>query len=273
MHPKVVLVTALLVTALNASAQDVSTFKKVLFPAYVPLGQPVVGVNGSTFSMAAFQYSNEPFLEFPAMVPGEDPAGVGLAPAGTTPVRFPGPASAGRVALIEPDHFQEVSFGTTLIASTNDGSHQLRTTLPVVREEEFATRLRFMPVQLVRPGFEPTRYRNTMRLYSLGAGDVIVRVRVRVFHSPTFQTGIVAETNVAISGRAGTDPTYPWYAQFSLHDLFPEENFCIPFSAHSPCPAYDFIVEAEQVSGSATFWGFITLTENITQHTTVITPE
>lgn len=264
---------AFLVTALHSPAQDLSNFRNVLFPSYGPLGQPIIGVNGSTFSVSALQYSKEPFLEFPAMYPGTDPATVGLAPAGATPIRFAGPASAGRVAFIESEKYDQVSFGTTLIASTQDGSHSLRTTLPVVRDEELGTRFRFMPLQLIRPGYEPTPFRNTMRLYSLGAGDVVVRVRVLVFHTPTFQTGPMAEAEVAISSRDAADPTYPWYAQVSLHDLFPSEDFCLPFSAHSPCPAFDFIVEAEQISGSAPFWGFITLTENGTQHTTVILPE
>lgn len=270
---KLITLIALLVSALHAPAQDLSTFRKVLFPSYVPLGQPLIGVNGSTFSVSALQYSEEPFLEFPAMYPGTDPSTVGLSPAGATPIRFAGPASAGRVAFIESEKYDEVSFGTTLLASTQDGSHSLRTTLPVVRDEEFGTRFRFMPLPLIRPGFEPTRFRNTMRLYSLGAGDVVVRVKVLVFHTPTFQTGTMTEAEVAISARDAADPTYPWYAQVSLHDLFPSEDFCLPFSANSPCPDFDFIVEAEQISGSAPFWGFITLTENATQHTTVITPE
>lgn len=270
---KAVALIAFLVTALHTPAQDLSKFRKVLFPSYLPAGQPITGANGSAFAVSALQYSDKAFLEFPSMYPGTDPSTVGLSPAGATPIRFAGPASAGRVAFIESDKYDDVSFGTTLYAGTQGGSHSLRTTLPVVRDEEFGTRFRFMPLQLIRPGFEPTRFRNTMRLYSLGAGDVVVRVRVLVFHTPTFQTGPMAEAEVAISARDAADPTYPWYTQFSLHDLFPSEDFCLPFSAHSPCPDFDFIVEAEQISGSAPFWGFITLTENGTQHTTVITPE
>jgi len=260
-----------LIVARNAEATE---FRKILLPAYSL--QPVVGADGSRFGVSANQYSSEAFVEWP--VYGETPR-EGLIPAGPSVITLLGSPSAGRIIEVEREKYNSVSFGSTLVASDVTGQHQSRTSLPVVREDEFTTaRLRLLNVKLRRPAVSgpfsdgvPV-YRNTLRLYDIdNKGDIALRVRI-IGNFPGLP-GIIGERVVQLNRRDGNDESFPYYAQLSVNDLF-ESPFCFGISDHSPCPDFDFIVEVEPAAPSLSrFWGFLTLTEQGTQHVTVITPE
>jgi hypothetical protein len=121
------------------------------------------------------------------------------------------------------------------------------TAIPVVRDADFRgiVRLHAIPTD--------SRFRDTLRIYGYVNGGV---AKVRILDETT--GALIASTEVNLA--ASQDPTsYPPFGQIaSLRDAFPE------VAGHETVG-----VEVE----SALIWAFVAVTNNETQHVTVIAPQ
>lgn len=121
------------------------------------------------------------------------------------------------------------------------------TTIPVVRDADFRgiVRLHAIPTD--------SRFRDTLRIYGYVNGGT---AKVRILDEAT--GALIASTEVNIA--ASQDPTsYPPFGQIaSLRDAFPE------IATHATVG-----VEVE----STLIWAFVAVTNNETQHVTVIAPQ
>lgn len=121
------------------------------------------------------------------------------------------------------------------------------TAIPVVRASDFrgVIRLHAIPTD--------SRFRDTLRIYGYLSGDT---AKVRVIDEET--GAVIASTDVNIA--ASQDPTsYPPFGQIaSLRDAFPA------IASHATVG-----VEVE----STLIWAFVAVTNNETQHVTVIAPQ
>jgi hypothetical protein len=129
----------------------------------------------------------------------------------------------------------------------------LGTEIPIVRERDLRSGAVYFPDI-------PTdaRYRVKLRIYSLQTARAPVEVRFHRMTAPFTQAG---STLVDLS--AATRDT-PAYAEVDLEQIFPKLGAQGPFrvevrpQASSPLPSY---------------WAFISITNNQTQHVTVVTPQ
>ena len=122
------------------------------------------------------------------------------------------------------------------VYDTSRAAENFGTEIPIVRENEFRTK----PFALTGVPRDPL-FRNTLRLYAETATTVTVRIN--------------NETHTVLL-RAGEHVFDPAYAQFTA---FPTGNGTM------------HVVITPETNGPAV-WGFITVTNNETQHITTITP-
>lgn len=191
-----------------------------------------------------------------AVEPWRGSGTLAVLPAGTPRAFTLGDAPAGVFLRVPRESADELHFGA-LVRDTARQADDWGTEMPVVRESEFsATRIELLNVP------RDARFRQTLRVY--GSGSIENRVRI-LFYSMT-------------SG-----------AQLLEH--FATLRSPVPCVAAGPCvsdrPAAAVIgdevwsqlpqsgrvgVRIESSSGIAT-WAFVTITNNETQHVTVISPQ
>lgn len=255
------IINSFLIILLASSAHG-QTERPILFPVFS--AAPQVGVGGTTYTTFLSYFATRPVFAEPV-------EGVAQTlPAGLASLRIHRNSVKGRVLWIDdPD---AVSFGYVLTSSV-EGGDLWRTQLPVVRDRDFLTGpARLLNSKLRRPTYpvEGAVFRNTLRIYDLdaeGGRRFIVRVYV-----PSNGASLVAEDVVVANGREGADRTYPFFSEIDLNRLF-SRDFCFPFSRRSPCVDLDFMVEVMPVTGTSRYYAFLTLTHEITQQVTVITPQ
>lgn len=143
----------------------------------------------------------------------------------------------GRFIEVPREHAEQVSL-TLKVYDTSRSAENYGTEIPIVRTTEFTRK----PFALLGVPRDP-RYRNTLRLYATGP------TTVRVSNDVDFEP----HTLTLPAGEHVFDPAY---AQFTT---FPTGNGVMR-------------VYIEPAENGPAVWGFISVTNNDTQHITTITP-
>lgn len=129
------------------------------------------------------------------------------------------------------------------------------TEVPIVRQEQFRTstlHLLNIPVD--------ARFRLTLRVYEMQ--ERVADFRVRVYDQ---STGDLAGTStLRLEMPAETGPYEPGYAQIGDLSAF--------LSGAGPLPEL-FRVEIEPLTANSQFWAIVSITNNDTQHFTLVTPQ
>ena len=274
------LVSLLMITAVTPAlfAQDPVVTEKVLLPLH--LRQPVEGAFGSLFA-TRFSILNESGR--PVLITGYDPLCMTLCPPSDpvlTPagITFVNPPLANWVNPSDGVHGyflgvdSEVASQVRFNLRVQDLSRQSETwgtEIPVVRESEALTGSSSLINVAVGPGF-----RQTLRIYDFDSAlDASVMVRfyavestnrtpIRDQHS-VMPDRLLLELPVALrtadSGQGRT--AHPGYA-----DL-------LDFGSRPELAGLDAVTIEITPFGEMRYWAFASVTNNETQHITVVTPQ
>jgi hypothetical protein len=218
-------------------AAPLAQFERLLLPIFLP---PIQGAFGSEFRTIMWT-SGAPMDVF-GLFPGTTPLPV--SPATTRPT--PGGGTPGRFIYVPKDRLR--TFAATLrVADTSRSAENFGTELPIVREGEFPEDT------LVLHGV-PTdpRFRNTLRIYAMGEGTISVQIE-----------GEPVSRQVELRKNDPNDPFEPAYGVFTNFPVGRGELRVTLFgpSLFGPSPPIYYLP----------FWGFVSVTNNETQHITTIT--
>jgi hypothetical protein len=173
--------------------------------------------------------------------------------------RSPTGALRGGIYLVEKLHRDEVHLSLR-IADVNRRPVSMGTEIPIVREEDWLAR----PVELLDV---PTDFsvRQTLRVYDPDASQ---QVSVRMTIHPLTENETIAEAVIEPRGGSVRNPTHPWYDQpdyAEISDLV---------AAFPQIVAYPRVrIRLEPMGPGMRYWAFVTITDNMTQHVSVITPQ
>jgi len=157
--------------------------------------------------------------------------------------------------VVEGMHFNLRAF------DTSQSTRNFGTTIPVVRERDLETErlvLQSVPVD--------SNFRATLRLYDADARpNVNLKVRFYEMGSST----LIAETTVPLSASVERDfqislPLQPGFAMI--------DNIVARFPELGNIRSGRLLVEVTSNTPGTRFWAFVSVTNNETQHVTVITP-
>ena len=165
--------------------------------------------------------------------------------------------TSGSIMYVERVFSESVSVSLRLLETSTAQSIQL----PVVRERSFFTR-RFQILDVPNPGGGT---RITLRVYGIDP-SVLGRVEVRIFAQGTEQLARDDVYGLTVVQRfystaAYTVPVRPPVAEVSYYAPL----------ASTPADLLRF--EIEPLTPNMPVWGFVSVTENTTQHVTLRTPE
>jgi hypothetical protein len=256
----------------TAVADALDDFAKILLPAYSAI--PVRGVAGSSFSTLLQLFSHRPFRYFPAT--GDK---IATARADSSLFHFDlglRGSGGGRFIFVERSAESDVTFGYQLEASAAGLS--TTTALPAIHEKDVRTGITDIlnvpftydiieiPNEVITYAAVP-RVRRALWVYAF---DDILQAKVRV---RIFQSSVVPppqqwrEYTVSLDHRDGEGPTFPWYTRLNLEDI------CMPFSRQLPCEGFIGRVEIEPLSDRLRYSPMISVTDNVTQHVTILIPQ
>ncbi len=242
-------------------AQEPTPTERLLLPILTP---PVHGAFGSEFHTELRIFNDNDDVAFLIGLQGDRCTPIclpGLFPLALEPHEEIGPdgitlnGSPGRFIFVAKDQLSSLSMNLRVHDVTRDALNY-GTEIPIVRENEFSTN------RIVFAGV-PTdaRFRNTLRIYSDSAVDVLVTV------------GDLAPVRVKLTGGFGDFPFpgpgfpdfhKPAYASFSS---FPTGTAPVRVTIEAD-PDFVTLLPIE-----VPLWAFITVTNNDTQAITTITPQ
>jgi hypothetical protein len=261
------IIVPLVVSANFAVAQSGS--EKILVPIRVPV--PVPGANGSLWSSSLLGRNNSSAALMLGNV-NVDCGGL-LCPqaldmfGGTTYQIVPSGASDRPAAVVNVPAGR--SFDLTLILRVQDLSRQSQTwgsEVPIVRERDLRTgKLILLDIPI------SASFRNTLRIYDID-GQANARVALRLFaldpNRPSIVLGskpdaLLGEQVIVLRPPApGDTGRSPGYAEIGdLSQIAPLAN------------ASKVAVEVEPLTPGLRIWSFVSVTNNETQHVTIITPD
>lgn len=234
-------------------------FKRVLLPIYTP---PVAGAHGSEFRVdfRAMNVRHDAPLQIHGVREPCDPAGencvdphdvsytVGarseIEPGTLSPTGTP-----GAFLYVAEDKVDDLVMQLRAYDVSRDATN-FGTEIPVVHEDEF---VRDQPLTFLGVPSD-ARFRNTLRIYGTTGTTVAVRIETR--------DGLVDDRIVQLIATG--DPTFaPAYAQISG---FPTDRGPLRVTVQQITPVITTPILAD-------VWAFISVTNNETQHITIISPQ
>lgn len=272
----------LLAFAITVQAQDLSNFEKLLVP--VLNMQPITGANGATFSTTFGLFAYGRTVSYYPAGPASAAPVVGqtlsngrilYVPVWEAPV-----VAKGRFVFVERGA-EDLPFFETVRATAPDGSIAT-TPLPIVRESDATTGVSTfvdVPVTPVYGPFNPAvihgvgpflgyAERHTLRIYDFDSTGRI-EVNIRLYWGTWLDLRVREEHRIALTQRDANDPSYPYYAEVNLGELF-KDHWCYP-SLPQPCEGFPAIFEVEPVTPGMRYYAFISTTDNQTNHVAVFT--
>ena len=230
------------------------TFERVLFPVFVPETPGTFGTRfGSTFSMLNAGGPNVTLF-------GLESAPLCLPDAGCPPVLKPLvlPAHAalsgdnlvfdgnpGRLAYIPKGSFDQLATSLRL-ADASRLNESFGTRLPVVPERDFRSDL----IALVDvPQDDKSNFRYTLRVYALDPGS-----SVHVAFVGNDNGVVLRETDLGF-----TEPADPYQVAYAEYSGFHPR-------------AQSVRVEIKPATPGQRIWGFVSITNNVTQQITIVAP-
>lgn len=270
MRPPLLAVIPLILLATTTSAQDLSTYERILVPV---LSDGIVfGASGSSFRTSLTAISDAPVAYYPA--PGPNGPVVGTLPdyPETVAVFAYAPVSAGRILYVERGAATHYSFGYQLHSVGPDtSSHSV--TLPLLREQQLRTGTSWIHGL----GFEPLiasspetllgyASRNRVRIYD-GDGNGGLSMTVRLLGTGPRRFFQYGEFTVDVNRREYDDPSYPYFGEVAIPDT------CVTAPSGIFCHSVDFTVELTPNDPGIRYWVMGTNTTNATSETVVVTPQ
>jgi hypothetical protein len=204
------------------------------------------------------------------------PTGICVSPCGTfdphstSLVGFATPnANGGQFLYVGKPRAGKVSFSLRVQDSSRQ-SLSWGTTIPVIREKDVSsTRLQILDVPTDK------RFRDALRIYDFDTADEstkLVRVRIGESHSELATVDVVVPL-ISIAHNT-FPPANPAFAMIgSLVDTYPQLSTVVDPTlppGNSLPPRVRILLDA--VSPGLRFWGFVTVTNNETQHVTALLP-
>jgi hypothetical protein len=224
-------------------------YEKVLIP--IVFNGP--GAHGSNWVTDFAVRSNAPFNVTPwrpVLTGGNLPPG--------SPITFSsGTRPQGVILGIPRDAADQVHFNL-LVRDTTRQADDWGTQIPVLRESE----LKPGPKELLNVPLDP-RYRLTLRLYTLGAAPASAKVTM---YTMTISGGLLHEQIVPLTSAQPCQPNAPCTSDdpaFAMVGDLPTS-----FGGLSRVG-----IQIDSLDPNVPVWGFLTVTNNETQHVTVISPE
>jgi hypothetical protein len=266
------LLGAVLVAA-SLSAQDLSNFERLLVPV-LNQSKPIVGANGSSFSTSFGALTNlQPIAYYPS---GATPAiGQSFEQILEVPLWEAPVVAKGRFVFVEK-RVPPPTFFANVAATAPDGTIA-ETPLPVVRDSDALTGTStfgvlpndgvYAPSQGF-PLFVGYRQRHTLRVYDFGSGGG--EVEVRLVYAWWLFRGTIAAHRLTLTSRDFDDPSYPFYAEADLGQLF-GTAWCYP-ALRQRCGSFGAIVEVVPMTQDLRYYAFISTTDNTTNHVAIYTP-
>ena len=264
----------------SVRAQDLSNFEKILVP--VLNMNPITGANGSKFSTEFGVFAYGRAINYYPAVSASGTATIGQTYNGRildisvweAPV-----VAKGRFVFIE-NGAADLPFFATLRATAPDGSTAV-TPLPIVHERDLTTGVSTFIDLPVTPVYGPPNpnaphgggpllgfaERHTLRVYDFDSTGRL-EVTVRLLWGTWLDLGVREEHRISVTQRDALDPTYPYYAEVNLGDLF-RDIWCNPVLA--ACTGFRAIFEVESTAPGMRYYAFISTTDNQTNHVTVFT--
>jgi hypothetical protein len=240
---------------------------RVLVPIVI---WPTAGANGSLWvsEFSMFVDGSEELFVFPTtfdcpvLCPAPPLYGSMIPPRRVTEPRpTPYQGSAGILLRVDKSRAAEITFASR-IRDTSRALDTWGTAIPVVTDDELVRGR----LQLIDVGAGP-RFRQTLRIYEPDATGASVRVRVwgddgneTLLGDETIVLAVPAY-NQRDDANAGL-PYSPGYAQL---------DFAAKFPSASQYPRLR--IEVEPISDATRYWAFVSITNNETQHVTLVTPE
>ncbi len=241
---------------MDLATPDPAFFEPVLFP--IAYSGP--GALGSRWQTEiAFRNDNDEPLStfeswFDVFPPAVNSVNDRRPPARTNGVITTFTEPAGFIAHLPRREAPDVWFGT-LIRDLSRQAEALGTEIPVVRERDLFDR----PFQLLNVPTDP-RFRVALRLYDLETELAPRAITVR-FMSMT-SDDVIATKEVALQKTIGPRPAYA--AIGDLVGAYPELAGKGPLRIE---------IDPDVIPGQRTMWAMVSVTNNETQHVTVISPQ
>ncbi len=240
-------------------------YEKLLVP--IAIFQPIAGARGSlwTSSLVVRSDAAGEVAFYPIYV---DCMGIGLCPpaqklpaARTMSLIVTGfPDRPTELLFVDRDHASELAF-TLRVQDLSRQSQTWGTEIPVIHEREFrTTKLSLADVPIT------SAFRHTLRIYdpdNLPNGRVTVRViGITAAVYPGHADKLLGEKSLPLRlAPAGHEWHSPAYLEIA--DL----------SQIAPLDGYErVLVEVEPTTPGLRLWAFVSVTNNETQHVTVVTP-
>jgi hypothetical protein len=241
-----------------ATAQDVATFERVLIPTIITEAPGGYGSLWST-ELYVFNGANQPAnIAYSYSCPYECSAAILFDPGDPRELpRLLAPPleQPGMLLYVERPYNEHFSYSLR----AKDLSRQALTwgtEIPIIRENEVMTgRVELLNIPL------DARFRQNIRFYDIDARESST-VHVRYF---AMEGGaLLAEQDITLLGqsRAGDIPLFPGYAV--VHNVA---------SVLGLQGADRVRAEITPVTQGLRFWAFASITNNETQHVTIITPQ
>jgi hypothetical protein len=165
----------------------------------------------------------------------------------------------GAIYIVERAYRDEVHLSLR-IADVNRRPVSMGTEIPIVREEDWLAR----PVELLDV---PTDFsvRQTLRVYDPDASQ---QVSVRMTIHPLTENEAIAEAIIEPRDGSVWTTSFPWYHDPDYAEI-PDLVAAFPQIAAYPRVR----IRLEPMGPGMRYWAFVTITDNMTQQVSVITPQ
>lgn len=222
------------------------------------------GANGSRWKTSSYVYNS---ASVPVLFTQGDPDSCGIPEGCIDTSRIPpgrgGPSNhligrPGAIVFVDRANADRLHF-TTRIFDANRTEADFGTEIPVVREADLHTTTLVLPHVAVLPNF-----RVLLRIYDPFVIPVpLVRVRVVGETSHTVyldEMRLIDARGVPFVPESRTWPRFGGSAEIPLTPLVPLDGEYVR-------------VEIEPLSPDLRFWAFVSITSNVTNHVTLVTPQ
>jgi hypothetical protein len=249
--------------ALTYTNSGEAQYQMLLLPLY--LERTVTGSNGSQWRTDFWISNDDPKetvylapwmcpqdVACPAVFPLTEPLKPGESRHNL--VNFGAQSSVGRFLYVSRNAAANVSFNLR-VADVSRNALDSGTEVPVIRQENLLTKaatLHNVPVD--------SRFRLMVRVYETTQGSTSFRVSVYTEDGQTTRPDPSATIITASSKETGEFRIYPAVAELDLGSLVAGRTGSVR-------------VVVEPLGGGSRYWAFVSITNNDTQHVTLVTPQ
>jgi hypothetical protein len=168
----------------------------------------------------------------------------------------------GSFLFIDEDQAENVRFGIN-VRDVSRQEDNLGVQIPVVRENEFRERIELLRIP------RDARYRYHLRIYSLQSGDVTVRTFEESSAIPNAETGVPDDLQLGVSTLNLRNTARQFVTSYPS---FGEITTIPGLSGGDDGDDDDFVRIDVSAGPGMRVWAFLTITNNVSQEVTVVSP-